>query len=80
MEHNRGVEMNERIRQLADQQGLIGPNYLISSHELEKFAKLIIQDCISQIALIGISNFENDDVSWTANKSIENIRQHFGFE
>lgn len=35
--------MNERIKTLAEQQGLIGPNYLISSQELEKFAELIKQ-------------------------------------
>jgi len=37
--------MNERIRQLAEQQGLTGPNFLISSQELEKFAELLIQEC-----------------------------------
>ena len=39
--------MNERIRELAEQRGLTGPNYLISSYELEKFAELIIQDCLN---------------------------------
>ncbi len=37
--------MNERIRELAEQQGLTGSNYLISSQELEKFAELIAQEC-----------------------------------
>ena len=36
--------MNERIQKLAEQQGMTGPNFLISSHELEKFAQLIVQD------------------------------------
>lgn len=44
----------------------------------EKFAELIIQNCISQISLIGISNFENDDITWTVEKSIANIKEHFG--
>lgn len=70
--------MNERIRELAQQQGLTGPNYLISSQELEKFAELIIQKCISQIALIGISNFENEDISWTVETAITKIQEHFG--
>lgn len=70
--------MNERIRELAQQQGLTGPNYLISSQELEKFAELIIQKCISQIALIGISNFENEDISWTVETAIDSIQEHFG--
>ena len=43
--------MNERIRQLAEQAGLKMPvdteyNGHIYRHALEKFAKLIVQDCI----------------------------------
>ena len=37
--------MNERIRELAEQQGMTGPNYLISSQELAKFAELIVKEC-----------------------------------
>ena len=44
----------------------------------EKFAKLIIQKCISQIALIGVSNFENEDIMWTVETAIDNIETHFG--
>ena len=70
--------MNERIRELAQQQGLTGPNYLISSQELEKFAELIIKKCISQIALIGISNIQNEDIAWTVETAIDKIQEHFG--
>ena len=38
--------MNERIRQLAEQQGLTGPNFLISSQELEKFSELLLKECV----------------------------------
>jgi hypothetical protein len=38
--------MNERIRELAEQQGLTGPNFLISSQELEKFAEILLKDCV----------------------------------
>ena len=38
--------MNERIRQLAEQQGLTGPNFLISSQELEKFSEILLKDCV----------------------------------
>lgn len=41
--------MNERIKQLAELQGLTGPNYYMSSHELEAFAKLIIEVCLDKI-------------------------------
>lgn len=45
--------MNQRIKELAEQQGFTGPNYLISSQELEKFAELIIRECIQQCENIG---------------------------
>lgn len=38
--------MNKKIKELAEQQGLTGPNFLISSQELEKFAELIIQESV----------------------------------
>ena len=46
----------------------------------EKFAELIVQDCISQIALIGLSNFESDDISWTADIAIKNIKERFNIK
>ena len=62
--------MNERIRQLAEQQGLTGPNFLISSQELEKFAELIVLECANYIThkatietLLG-----------------ERLKEHFGVE
>lgn len=71
--------MNERILELADKvtEDLPGP-WSISDQFCEKFAELIIQKCISQIALIGISNFENEDISWTVETAIANIKEHFG--
>lgn len=76
--------MNERIRELAEQAGLYDekspdevPEFTAS---FEKFAELIIQDCIAQVALLGISNFENDDISWTVDMAIKNIQHRFGFE
>jgi hypothetical protein len=38
--------MNKKIQELAERQGMTGPNFLISSHELEKFAELIIQESV----------------------------------
>jgi len=46
----------------------------------EKLAELIIQKCISQIALIGVSNFENKDIMWTVETAIANIEEHFGVD
>lgn len=38
--------MNKKIKALAEQQGMTGPNFLISSHELEKFAEMVIQESV----------------------------------
>ena len=76
--------MNERIKELwthaeqrcVDDEGTVWTNTI--SKTREKFAELIIKKCISQIALIGISNFENEDISWTVETAIANIQEHFG--
>lgn len=38
--------MNKKIKELAERQGMTGPNFMISSQELEKFAELIIQESV----------------------------------
>jgi hypothetical protein len=48
--------------------------------QMREFAELIIQDCLTQVAMIGISNFEDDDhgdISWTISKCIEMIKYRF---
>lgn len=74
--------MNERIRELAEQAGSTHKQslgvYQFYTDELEKFAELIARECIGQIALIGISNFENEDIGWTVDTAIANIKDHFG--
>lgn len=79
--------MNEQIFELAKRADLIQWDTLPSGartpdHEsvvkATKFAELIIRKCISQIALIGISNFENEDISWTVETAITKIQEHFG--
>jgi hypothetical protein len=70
--------MNERIKELAEQcwdERLDGQHF-----DSEQFAELIIQKCISQIALIGVSNFENEDIMWTVETAITSIKEHFGIE
>lgn len=75
--------INERLKQFAEQSGfrLIDIHYAFNynaENEFLEYAKLVAQDCISQIALIGISNYENDDVMWAVGKSIENIKERYG--
>ena len=67
--------MNERIRQLAEQAGSTHKQnlgvYQFYTDELEKFAELIVQECI------GVADHSN-----VTGKSIigERIKQHFGVE
>lgn len=81
--------MNERIQELAehakqfarDQMAHSKKPYLFSTSVFEeKFAELIIQKCISQIALIGVSNFGNEDIMWTVETAIASIDTHFGIK
>jgi hypothetical protein len=86
--------VHEKTKKLAEESGFIfwadedwkpegevidwSSNY---DNELENLVELVVQECISQIALVGISNFENDDhgdISWTVSKCIEMIQKKFG--
>ena len=83
--------MNERIKELAEQAGFIrfspeeDPHTPIdwSSNydaELNLFADIILQKCISELALIGVHNFDNEDIVWTVETAIDNIKNKFGIE
>ena len=57
--------------------------------EFEKFAELIVQECINEIAYIGKANEVFGDrtdrgglnhILWTTETAIEKINQHFGVE
>lgn len=78
--------MNVRIKKIllkvvpmAGEDGEYMPS-LHTPEDIEKFAELIIRDCISQVALFGVSNYENDDISWTVEHSINSIKEHFGIK
>ena len=77
--------MNERIKELAEQAGLLGPSSRIgNAHEAaEKFAQLIVQECAQYMyehyphSLYEINYMRKHmgDADW--NKP---IKQHFGVE
>jgi len=72
--------MNERIQELAEQAEFSEKDLHIQGDNFQRFAELIVQDCLTQVAMIGISNFENDDsgdISWTIGKCIEMIKYRF---
>ena len=85
--------MNERIKKLAEQAGFIDftvHNRIESKEQvLEKFAELIVKECINEIAYIGKANEVFGDrtdrgglnhILWTTETAIEKIKQHFGVE
>ena len=80
--------MNERIRELADQ---ILPNekefhqgdpkewgYFFSGEELEKFAELIVQECL--LAISKTPGMFTDEEVATMVKCHNYVEQHFGVE
>ncbi len=72
--------MNERIKQLAEQAGI---SYLSSVHPdmWEKFAELIVQECVSIVAKR--KNQAIDD-NWNVDEAMSmaemDIEEHFGVE
>ena len=84
--------MNERIRELAEQAGYDwqwDTQIDFGHKEMEKFAELIVQECINEIAYIGKANEVFGDrtdrgglnhILWTTETAIEKIKQHFGVE
>ena len=70
--------MNERIKQLAEEAGLqpfedCGPKYV---YKMEKFAELIVAECIEQCATYDSNDEWDKGVRWVANQ----IKKHFGVE
>lgn len=72
--------MNERIKELYKEATGKDWVYDFDPDVAEKFAKMIAQDCISQIALIGISNDEHEDVLWAAEKAVNMIKERYRIE
>ena len=79
--------MNNRIKLLEPQcweHNEFGLNF-----NYEKFAELIVRECINEIAYIGKANEVFGDstdrgglnhILWTTETAIEKIKQHFGVE
>ena len=84
-------KMNERIRELMAEVGM-SVDYLTNTKQIvliEKFAELIVEECINEIAYIGKANEVFGDrtdrgglnhILWTTETAIEKIREHFGVE
>jgi len=72
--------MNERIKQLAEQAETKEIGYYF--FDKEKFAELIVQECINEIDYIGKANevFGDRTDRGATEKAIEKIKEHFGVE
>ena len=78
--------MNPRVREIAVSAGMTKMNqrsdgfYVVSEEVFNNFAELIVQKCVSEIALMGVTNFENEDISWACRVIIDGIKSKFGDE
>ena len=76
--------MNERVEELAHQAGLDSfyvPEWSPWAEEFEKFAELIVQECMWKIMNRKEEAIDNDwDVDEAMSAAISDISKHFGVE
>jgi hypothetical protein len=76
--------MNERIGQLAEQAGLLGPSSRVgNSHQAtEKFAELLVLECIGCCEQVISDPVPASVDTWLngGSQCIDEIKQHFGVE
>lgn len=74
--------MNERMLDLALQTGLkkdhASDREYVGDFDWRLFAELIVQDCVSEIALMGVVNFEDENISWCCSQLTHSIKTKFG--
>ena len=47
-------------------------------HEaVEKFGELIVRRCISEVAMMGVTQYENKDIAWAVDLIIKNLKDTF---
>lgn len=79
--------MNTRIKELAVKSGFeledgghLMLHHLYVTNRLEKFAELIVQECIKQAHSVGNLRGANDDMIYGADTAAVQISKHFGVE
>ena len=80
--------MNERIKQLAEQAAIscgyfIGPRlYMTHEEEMEKFAELIVRECIGCCEQVISDPVPKSVDTWLngGSQCINEIKEHFGVE
>ena len=74
----RGGDMNERIKQLSIEAGFPEWSNHAIEFELEKFAELIVRECVDVLnkRYMGDQNREDMEVR----RCIDDVKKHFGVE
>jgi hypothetical protein len=83
--------MNEQIKQLWEEAAKTtqSDSWEEQTKFMERFAELIVRECINEIAYIGKANEVFGDrtdkgglnhILWTTETAIEKIKKHFGVE
>ena len=44
---------------------------------IEKFGELIVRRCISEVAMMGVAQYENEDIAWATQMITSNIKDIF---
>ena len=73
-----GNKMNERIKELAEQANVLEIEHYDNESELQKFAELIIRDCIQ--AIQNESKDSSDELEYGLRIAEGAILDHFGVE
>jgi len=69
--------MNERIKQLAHEAGLPTYNPEGIPTKLEKFAELIVKECLEMMGNNISGTFDSD---WDFDTQVKYVKKHFGVE
>jgi hypothetical protein len=52
-------------------------SYMVDKFDSEKFAELIVRKCISEVAMMGVVQYDNEDIAWAVNMIIGNLKETF---
>ena len=80
--------MNERIREIIEQAGFeekdghisIQGVYMFNTYRMEKFALLIVRECVQVVDGMADPEEDSDRYVWALHNASEKIREHFGVE
>ena len=70
--------MNERIQELAEQAGLEYDFNPMLWLKYEKFAELLVRECIQVVDGMADPEEDSDRYVWALHNASEKIREHFG--